>query len=515
LLIPGATASDLPTMSAGVANVRAGIADTQILQIDIDALPDGTFKIKIPEGTYRVAALPQRGIPPAYFLRSLTYGSARLLSEPLTVAAGSSDQLYVGFGTIAPTPWVKVSGRVVGANPSLAPYKVALKGDTTSSSETFVDSDGKFEFPRVLPSSNYTASLLPANDAVPGRRFTVGDKDVTDIQIVVPAEREITIRASLEGGGPLPAFEMSLSHPVSSANQFPVGDFRVLVKPASDGTFRVKFPNDERRVQLAGFPLGYRAKTMSYGSTDLKQQSLRISTSDVSEIQITLEIDPLLPMGSLRGRVRGLDPNAGSTRMILNGLASYSNFEASVGADGSFNFPKIPQGAYAPSLTGGVTASRLTPSIITVRGTELAGIELQVPQGATNPGSMPVEEPQFGARVSDMNGGARERANELAAITLLRTINTAQVTFLSISSGNYGSLDDLVSAGLIDGRLMEGPVSGFHFSVIGRGSNYAAVAIPTSQATGRYGYFSVPDAVMRHSTFPDLAPARQSGNAVQ
>jgi hypothetical protein len=519
LLVAGPSLSDFPTVGAAVANVRAGIAETQILQIDVDALADGTFRIKVPEGTYRVAAVPNnRGIPPGFFLRSITYGSARLFTEDLKVAATDTDQLYVGFGTTAPNPWVKVSGRVVGANSSSGyggPYKVALRGDTTSSAETFVDSDGKFEFPRVLQSSNYTASLLPAHDAVPGRRFTVADKDVADIQIVVPAEREVMIRASVEGGGPPPAFEMSLSHPVSSTNQVPVGVFRVLVKPESDGTFKVRLPNDERRVQLAGFPLGYRAKTISYGSIDLKQQTLKISTSDVSEIQITMEIDPSLPMGSLRGRVRGLDPNAGSTRIILNGLASYSTYEASVSADGSFNFPKIPQGAYAASLTGGVTASRLTPSILTVRGTELAGVEIQVPQGAANPGSMPLEESQFGARVSDMNGGARERANELAAITMLRTINTAQVTFLSASRGNYGSLDDLVSAGLIDGRLLEGPVSGFHYSVIGRGSNYAAVAIPASQATGRYGYFSVPDAVLRHSTFPDLAPPRQSGNAVQ
>jgi hypothetical protein len=516
LLVSGAAPSDLPTVTTAAANVRAGIADTQILQIDVDALPDGTFKIKIPEGTYRVAAVPNnRGIPPAYVLKSLTYGSARLLSESLTVSADDTDQLYIGFGTTAPNPWLKVSGRVVGATLGLGPNKVSLRGDFTSMVEAFVDGDGKFEFPRVLPGSNYTVSVLPANDAVPAPRINVADKDVTNVQIVVPAEREVTIRTSMEGGGPLPVFQMSLGIPISPTSQGAVGTFRLLVKPESDGTFKTKLPNDERRVQLAGLPLGYRTTTMTYGSTDLRQQPLKISDSATSEIQITFAIDPAVPMGSVRGRVRGLDPNAGSVRLILNGAASFSNFEAPVGADGSFNFPKIPQGSYVPSLSGGVTASRLTPAIVTVTGTDLFGIEIQMPQSAANRSSPPLEEGPTGARVSDMNGGARETANENATVTNLRTINTALVTYLSTNRGNYGSMADLVGAGLLDPRFTNGPISGFHYTVIATGSNYAAVAIPTGQETGRYGYFAVPDAVIRYSTFEGLAPPRQSGNPVQ
>ena len=45
---------------------------------------------------------------------------------------------------------------------------------------------------------------------------------------------------------------------------------------------------------------------------------------------------------------------------------------------------------------------------------------------------------------------SRQAANESAAVANLRTINTAEVTYLSSSGGNYGDLPALISAGLLD-----------------------------------------------------------------
>jgi hypothetical protein len=96
----------------------------------------------------------------------------------------------------------------------------------------------------------------------------------------------------------------------------------------------------------------------------------------------------------------------------------------------------------------------------------------------------------------------------------LRTINTAQITFLSITRGNWGSLQDLVQAALLDRTFLE-TKSGFNFSIVVAGGEYGAAAIPASSATGRFGYFSSPDAVVRYSTFEPLAPPQQGGRAVQ
>jgi prepilin-type N-terminal cleavage/methylation domain-containing protein len=109
---------------------------------------------------------------------------------------------------------------------------------------------------------------------------------------------------------------------------------------------------------------------------------------------------------------------------------------------------------------------------------------------------------------------SRQAANESAAVANLRTINTAEVTYLSSSGGNYGEIPDLITAGLLD-TTFNSVKAGYNFSVDAMGSDYTATATPASSNTGRYGYYSTPDAVVRYSTVSSLAPAGQAGNAVQ
>ena len=47
---------------------------------------------------------------------------------------------------------------------------------------------------------------------------------------------------------------------------------------------------------------------------------------------------------------------------------------------------------------------------------------------------------------------SHQAADEAAAVSTLRAINTAEVTYLSSAVGNYGTLGDLVAAGLLDSR---------------------------------------------------------------
>jgi prepilin-type N-terminal cleavage/methylation domain-containing protein len=95
---------------------------------------------------------------------------------------------------------------------------------------------------------------------------------------------------------------------------------------------------------------------------------------------------------------------------------------------------------------------------------------------------------------------SRQAANESAAVSNLRTINTAEVTYLSSAGGNYGTVGALVTAGLLDSRFTGASVSGYAFAVTASGSDYTATAAPISTNSGRYGYFSLPDAVIRYSS---------------
>src|SRR5438477_8394618 len=79
---------------------------------------------------------------------------------------------------------------------------------------------------------------------------------------------------------------------------------------------------------------------------------------------------------------------------------------------------------------------------------------------------------------------SRQSAQESSAVAQIRTVNTAEVTYLSSAGGNYGSVPELITAGLLDGRFATS-VSGYTFAVTASGSDYTAAATPTSTNAGR------------------------------
>jgi len=115
---------------------------------------------------------------------------------------------------------------------------------------------------------------------------------------------------------------------------------------------------------------------------------------------------------------------------------------------------------------------------------------------------------------------SRQAAQESSAVSNIRTINTAEVTYLSSNAGNYGSVPQLITAGLLDNRFATS-VSGYTFVVEASASDYTATATPTTTNAGRFGYFSVPDAVVRYQTAvvsgkcDPCFPSGQSGAPVQ
>lgn len=109
---------------------------------------------------------------------------------------------------------------------------------------------------------------------------------------------------------------------------------------------------------------------------------------------------------------------------------------------------------------------------------------------------------------------SRQAANESAAVASVRTVTTAEITYLSSSGGYYGNINYLVTAGLLDTGF-NGIKSGYNYGITTNGMDYTINAEPASTNNGRYGYYSVPDGVVRYSTVTGEAPsAAQSGNPV-
>src|SRR5579863_621361 len=65
---------------------------------------------------------------------------------------------------------------------------------------------------------------------------------------------------------------------------------------------------------------------------------------------------------------------------------------------------------------------------------------------------------------------SRQAAQESSAVAQVRTINTAEVTYLSSNQGSYGNVTELVSQGLLDSRFI-GSVSGYNFTVSASGTD--------------------------------------------
>src|SRR6266403_5604412 len=59
---------------------------------------------------------------------------------------------------------------------------------------------------------------------------------------------------------------------------------------------------------------------------------------------------------------------------------------------------------------------------------------------------------------------SRQSAQESSAVAHIRTINTAEVTYLSSNQGSYGTIAALITQGLLDNRF-SGSVSGYTFTI--------------------------------------------------
>jgi len=114
---------------------------------------------------------------------------------------------------------------------------------------------------------------------------------------------------------------------------------------------------------------------------------------------------------------------------------------------------------------------------------------------------------------------SRQSANETSAVSNVRTVNIEQVTYSLSAGGNYGTIADLISGGLLDSRFSS-PMSGYSITVVVSGQDYTVTATPVQLNNGRYGYYSNPDGVIRYqtvtsSTCSPCFPAGMSGTPVK
>jgi len=107
---------------------------------------------------------------------------------------------------------------------------------------------------------------------------------------------------------------------------------------------------------------------------------------------------------------------------------------------------------------------------------------------------------------------SQQPRNEANAIANIEKINAAQVKYI-MSARKYGSLQDLVSAGLVDSRLLD-QTMGYRLQVETQKDNYIVMA-SALVASARYDYYSFSDAVVRYSSDSRKAPPGLSAAPVR
>lgn len=85
---------------------------------------------------------------------------------------------------------------------------------------------------------------------------------------------------------------------------------------------------------------------------------------------------------------------------------------------------------------------------------------------------------------------SRDAAQEASAISSLRTLVTAQITYSSTAgNGQFGVLTDLESSGYIDETLASGTKEGYDFTLTNNNTDFEITAIPTGPNAGQMRHF--------------------------
>jgi hypothetical protein len=354
---------------------------------------DGRFRLEnVRPGSYYITA---------GFVDTPTYfpGVSRVADARAVVVMAGATLPGIDFG-LAQSAGVKVTGRVKGAPDNLPVDYIHVALMPTGSTprlvqmlDTVVSPDGTFEFQRVGPGT-YSILTNPVL-AFPqsNNRIELKDIDVGPLELAIGPV--IVGQVSVDDGSPLPLplVYAPVGNTIVNTPSL-VGLAAILsTDPArtlsfggvvrADGVFVVvNFQPGEYRI-TARMPFGYTIKSLTYRDSDLLKTTLKISdaASATGTVRLTLTKNP--PPGDsggvkVSGRVTGALPptpswismRAGAPGSALAGAIG----ETPVRSDGTFEFQRVPPGAYSALL---MPRQGTAPQVaIVVEDVDVANVEI-------------------------------------------------------------------------------------------------------------------------------------------
>jgi hypothetical protein len=300
-----------------------------------------------------------------FTLQEFRYGDVDLLERPALVTQGSTELIVRVASPVRRTPRV-VSGRIVGVERFDSSMRLVVLANQATTLSVRWRADGSFVFSRVFPGTYHLSvrrmgdDFGPILDAVTLAEVLVAETDVTQLMVVAPYRTSIQTSGTA-GVDP----EVALPYLVRS-------DSAGKTVGGSQLDRRILYLRDGDRISAFDLPGGYRVESMTFGSTDLQRDPIRIDTGRLPPIRVLIgraPPDPDVPVFRIAGRVTGNRP-VGFVRLTFD---DGQMLRARVRADRTFLFDRVPPGRHQLEAESAWIRSRVAVSDRDVNDVVLAG----------------------------------------------------------------------------------------------------------------------------------------------
>jgi hypothetical protein len=205
--------------------------------------------------------------------------------------------------------------------------------------EVPIKPDGTFEFGHIPP-GKYLVSMFPPTPGIASYPVTVGQADVSGVELVPLPTKTVSGRIIVKNGG-IPYGILGFY-----TEKTYVGG---TINP--DGTFKVDLHSASHQIDFAGLPVGYSLATVRIGNQDMTRQGITVGNAEISDVVITVNAPAHL--ATIKGKITGLAADKFSSTIIeLTGQRTINLLHADVQQDSTFEFPSVMPGVYKLTLKG-------------------------------------------------------------------------------------------------------------------------------------------------------------------
>jgi hypothetical protein len=230
----------------------------------------------------------------------------------------------------------KLSGRVNTNITALGRRTATLIGGKLEELlEVPMRADGSFEFGHVPP-GKYLLSLYPPTPGIASMPITVGDQDVSGLELVPLPTKKVSGRIAMKNG--------SIPHGILG---FVTERTYVGGTISVDGTFSVDLHSARHEIDFAGLPVGYSLASVTVNGKDMTS-GIVVGNSDLSDVLITVNAPSRLAV--VKGKISGLTSNRFTTTFVQMEGPTFNRLIGDVQPDGTFEFGAVVPGLYRLTL---------------------------------------------------------------------------------------------------------------------------------------------------------------------